>query len=355
MSADVGGEELLDLFARGSVPVSRSFQYSNVGYILAAQAVEHRTGKPWQDLVREKVLAPLGLTHTSTVSPTGPDVAERYAALGKGVFRLLPAKTSRSYNAAGGMSSTLTDLVSWLQVNMNDGQLGARQVFPARVMQELHSVQIRTASVFGGFRRIGYGLGWYVVNYDGELMIQCFGSHAGTRVHISFLPRRGIGVVVIANEGRDGVYLPDVIAHGLYDVLLDRGARAERQRRRFDEQHEWIRRVQDDRKDVKVDHQLPIPLGPEVAGSRFVGAYRDSLWGDVVVSLDQGGLLAQMGELRSYLNPVNSLTFTADLTPGGLPSIQTLEFKVDPAGTIQGFGVQLGRKPSTFERVGGRQ
>jgi len=41
-----------------------SFSYSNTNYLLAGVIIENLTGQPWYQVVREKVLEPLGLTHT---------------------------------------------------------------------------------------------------------------------------------------------------------------------------------------------------------------------------------------------------------------------------------------------------
>src|SRR6476619_5191810 len=37
------------------------FAYSNIGFIIAGAIAETRTGKTWEDLIREEVFAPLGI------------------------------------------------------------------------------------------------------------------------------------------------------------------------------------------------------------------------------------------------------------------------------------------------------
>lgn len=45
-------------------PVGTDFSYSNTNYLLAGRIIESITGMPWYFAVRERILLPLGLTHT---------------------------------------------------------------------------------------------------------------------------------------------------------------------------------------------------------------------------------------------------------------------------------------------------
>ena len=45
-------------------PVDTDWSYSNTNYLLAARIIENVTGQPWHQVVRQRLLDPLGLTHT---------------------------------------------------------------------------------------------------------------------------------------------------------------------------------------------------------------------------------------------------------------------------------------------------
>src|SRR5215831_127316 len=45
------------------------FAYSNLGYIIAGAIAEAHTGKSWEDLLREEVFTPLGITHAGFGPP----------------------------------------------------------------------------------------------------------------------------------------------------------------------------------------------------------------------------------------------------------------------------------------------
>src|SRR5256714_1081197 len=44
------------------IPPDTKYWYSNVGYVLAGAALEHLTGRAWEDLMRERLFQPLGIT-----------------------------------------------------------------------------------------------------------------------------------------------------------------------------------------------------------------------------------------------------------------------------------------------------
>jgi D-alanyl-D-alanine carboxypeptidase len=55
-----------------------SWSYSNTNYMLAGLVVEAVTGRAWQDEVRDRIVKPLGLTHT-VLPGTDPDVPAPHA------------------------------------------------------------------------------------------------------------------------------------------------------------------------------------------------------------------------------------------------------------------------------------
>ena len=52
------------------IPPDTKYWYSNVGYILAGAVLEHLTGRAWEDLMRERLFQPLGIS-TGGFGPPG--------------------------------------------------------------------------------------------------------------------------------------------------------------------------------------------------------------------------------------------------------------------------------------------
>lgn len=272
-------EQLFTLLERYSTPTPRQFSYDNLGYILTTYAVERAAGEPWMNVLNQRVLAPLSMTHT-TPKPC------------------VPTKTAMTMNrGAGGLCSSIGDMTQWLRVNMSDGMLDGKRVFPLAVMREVHAPQISLQRRFGRFDRYAYGLGWYHADYQGDVVIHHFGSYPGAWAHVSWMPDRNIGVVVLAN-----VYnpLPDAVALLAYDTLLGR-ATAQTQ---FDEDVKKIRDRLASTPQRLAD--LEKKIAAETADSdrtlgSYAGTYVDEAMGTMVVREEAGELHASIGDRSGRL------------------------------------------------------
>ncbi len=332
------GPELMALFSN-SEPVTRRFRYTNVGYVLAGVALEAATGADWRAAVRGRVLGPLGLLDTGfTLSVDEDPVAVPYASEAGSTRRLRP-KSDRVMHAAGGMVSTLPDMARWLRVVMDEGTIDGRTVFPPAVMRELVSSQVHLSGEpsvmerFSGFQRSAYGLGWYLGSYRGERLVQCSGSYAGYRAHLSFMPEQGVGVVVLQNEGKAGVFLPDFVAQEVYDRVLDGGPDETRQTARIETYLELIPAIRGEV--APTDLSRPLALSDDAATTVFEGIYDGGLFGRLHVESRDGGLLARLGELESFLEPAGERSFRVDFTPGMVEGAMTLTFGSTADGPSQ--------------------
>ena len=92
------------------LPVHFAFHYSNLAFALLGQIVEQLEGRPWGEVVVERILAPLGMKNTGLV----PDDDGR--ALGyqvhphTGVATLEPAFDQKAMAPLGGLWSTVADM-----------------------------------------------------------------------------------------------------------------------------------------------------------------------------------------------------------------------------------------------------
>jgi serine-type D-Ala-D-Ala carboxypeptidase len=78
-------EEVRTLLLGGDLLGARAGTYSDLGYMLWALAVEKATGRPLAELVRSRVLAPLGLSGIEVMPGERPDLAESRMGTGKEV------------------------------------------------------------------------------------------------------------------------------------------------------------------------------------------------------------------------------------------------------------------------------
>lgn len=195
-----------------------TFRYTNFGYNLATILFEARDGRDWRVLVRDEVLTPLGMADTtgwlSEARADGAVIAAGH--LGHpagGPVRSPLQKVDATMQSAGGLVSTAADMARWLEIQINDGVLDGHRVFSEGLVASTHQPLATNDATFGPYTRQSYGLGWQIGRYGDDVLIHHFGNFSGSRAHVSFMPARRIGVVVMVNE--------DVIAGGLADVVAN--------------------------------------------------------------------------------------------------------------------------------------
>lgn len=90
------------------------FHYSNLGYALLGEVVARRTGRPWRQVLQERLLWPLGMRHTSYLPR--PHAQPGWSVHHFTDIRSLEPLTDTGAMApAGQLWSTLGDLVLWGQ------------------------------------------------------------------------------------------------------------------------------------------------------------------------------------------------------------------------------------------------
>jgi CubicO group peptidase (beta-lactamase class C family) len=269
-SGDWTDAQLFSLLEHETKVTPRTFQYDNLGYILTSYAIERAAGELWPKVLRARVLDPLGMSNT-TNEPCNA------------------TKSARTMNrGAGGLCSTIGDMTRFLRVQLSDGMLDGKRIFPASVMREVHSPQINLKKKFGPVDRSAYALGWYHGEYEHDVLVHHFGSFPGAWAHISWMPERGIGVVVLSNAYNP---LADAVAYLAYDTLLGRADA----RKRFDDDVEKIRaRLAKRADDVAKLSKAMIPEGTYVndALGTFIVSKSGVKFGD-----REGPLLARGDQL----------------------------------------------------------
>ncbi len=233
--------------------------------------------------------------------------------------------------SAGGLLSTAQDLARWLGLQINHGELDGEQIFPRHVIAETHRVHAVTEDRFGRFGRSGYGLGWYIGEYDGQTILHHFGGFSGFRAHVSFMPGPGIGVAVLANEAGMGMRIADFIAGFAYDWWRSEAGTApeylDQQRQLVAGFEEQLARNDADRaRRAEREWTVSQDLGA------YMGTYVSPLIGTLRVNVDDGVLAAHLGNLHSLSTPFtepDSIRVIM-MPPGG----QVVQFELDVAGRV---------------------
>ncbi|HEU4334346.1 MAG TPA: serine hydrolase, partial [Candidatus Eisenbacteria bacterium] len=285
--------------AHGPASTGREFKYGNLGYNLAGFVLQAATGKGWKEIVETEVLRPIGMTRTTAwMSRATEDLASPYRLAGEGFVKMRRTKTDATMHAAGGHLSTAGDLARYLIVHLGRGRIDGREVVPAAAIAETHRMQsVQKAKVLD-YERYGWGLGWDLGTYEADTLVHRFGNFNGSFCHLSFMPSRGIGVVVLASEDRAGGMLATMVANSIYDRLLEKPGAEEKWARIAGEAPAQAaagrsRMAEDAKRRAARPQTTAHPL------RAYVGEYENADLGRIRWTLNGDRLRATMGALES--------------------------------------------------------
>jgi CubicO group peptidase (beta-lactamase class C family) len=193
---------LLDQAAQNH-PLEATWSYCNSGFVLAGRVIEKVTGGTWDAAIKERLIGPLGMTHTGTlpeeallhraavghVSENGSE-PERAPAWG------LP----RALGPAGLVNSTPADVLAFARMHLAGGVApdGTRILSESAVaaMAE-HQVDLPDKYTLGD----SWGLGWIRFGWDGRRLVGHDGNTLGQAAFLRVLPDEGLAVTLLTNGG----------------------------------------------------------------------------------------------------------------------------------------------------------
>lgn len=306
-SGEHNGTSLNAMVRELSVPSSEAvgdFKYTNVGYNIYSVYSDTHFDETWQSRLKKQVFRPAGMTSTSSRRSSlreDSQIAKPYSLMTR-IGRqqaLYLEKTDDTMHAAGGMFSTATDLGRFVIAQLNQGRIDGKQVFPADVISQSHQQQATTEKSYLDFDRDGYAWGWYTGKYKSQRMLHHFGGFAGAHAHISFIPEKSLGLVVINNEDFLSSRLTSIIADYIYGALLGDSTTQSRIDTRVSALKSRLSGLDSmlTKEQQKLVSRKWLLSKPE---SAYVGRYTHELLGEIVVSLnDEMRFDVSWGAMRS--------------------------------------------------------
>ena len=184
---------LADRLTGQDVPhgAGRRFHYSNLGYGALGELLARARGRPWEGVVRDEVLLPLGMRRT-TPRPTGR--AARGWAVHPWADVLLPEpeEDAGAMAAAGQLWATLEDLGRLAAFLLGDT---ADVLHPATLEEMASPAGVDSAAT--GWS--AYGLGLQVVRHGDRTLVGHGGSMPGFVASVFVDRDEDLGTVVLCN------------------------------------------------------------------------------------------------------------------------------------------------------------
>jgi len=211
-------------------PMRETFLYNNLMYAAAGNIIELKSGKTWEQFVRQKIFLPLDMnTTTYTISDMTqhPDhgVPFREKRDSFELYKIPYYEDTEGVAPAGAIISNIDELSHWLIALMNDGRYNGKQVLPANVLKATLQPAIGLPNTLGesqGFWELlnpAYGMGRQTAAYRGHLITYHGGDLPGFHSQVSFLPNDKIGVIVLVISDHSAP-LYNIVSYDVYERLL---------------------------------------------------------------------------------------------------------------------------------------
>ncbi|MGQ0647228.1 MAG: serine hydrolase [Gemmatimonadaceae bacterium] len=292
------------------------FGYQNIMFLGAGQAIAAAAGMSWDDVIMQRIFQPLGMTASSTSIRhlRGASNVASPHQYRTGGATVIPWRDIDNIAPAGSINSNVQDMARWMRFILAGGAVKGRTLLSARTLAELtapHIVAGGAADTLNPSRHFSlYALGIGVSDLHGVKILQHTGGIDGMLSFVAMVPEKRLGIVVLTNTtGHNNLYTS--LGNRVLDAFLGGPVRdwsaidlalTVRQEQRSAEQ----RRTQVARRIANTQPSRPL--------SEYAGTYRHEMYGDVVVSVENGALRVKFASTVEYtLEHFHYDTFTAGI------------------------------------------
>jgi CubicO group peptidase (beta-lactamase class C family) len=285
-------------FLEPSWSLRSTFGYQNIMYIAAGEVAAHVTGKSWDDVIRDRIFQPLGMTSSLTsIVPLAklPNVATPHAEL-EDTVRAIPYKNIDNVAAAGSINSHVIDMANWLRLQLGNGKFEGKPLMSTSTATEMHTPQtiIRLEGIWGlahpESNFLSYGLGWFLADYKGRKLVHHGGNIDGMTALVAMLPEENTGVVILTNM--DGSFMTYALMYRLFDGFL--GAEPKDWSGEFRKAIEGLEGAAEEAEKKQIEQRAK-NTKPSLALKDYAGTYTDSMYGDAKVALEGNRLVLSYG------------------------------------------------------------
>ena len=184
------------------------FNYSNSAYSLLGYLIEKITKKPYEQVVRERIFQPLGMTHSGFDFTNLRDIhkTKGYAFLSGSKAVPVPIVDSTISFSAGGIYSTVEDLYKW------ERAIGFNIILKPESWKKVFTPHLNK-----------YGYGWVIDSVYGKLFMSHSGITLGFTSDLIRFPKDELTVIILDNASshfteRIAQDLAAIVYHQPYDL-----------------------------------------------------------------------------------------------------------------------------------------
>jgi CubicO group peptidase (beta-lactamase class C family) len=202
-----------------------TFQYQNIMYMTAGYLAGQIKETTWEALLKDRIIEPLKMEST-TVSLPGMQASRDYAMpyradVDNEELVEMKFRNIEQIGPAGSINSNVVDMLKWVQLHLNNGKVGKREILSKAQMKKMHQSHMTTGRGPGksGFGETNYALGWMTTAYKGHTVLQHGGNIDGFTAMMHLLPQDDLGVVILANK--NAASINSILALYATELFLD--------------------------------------------------------------------------------------------------------------------------------------
>lgn len=332
-TGDHNHQLLMDLVAASELNEAGygNFSYTNSGYNIYGLIIQEVVGKPWQDCLEERIFQPLKMDRTtayiSKAEKNNWPMAVPYVGWTPDqIESVYLRKKDNTMQSAGGLITTAEDMATWLKVQIQQGKLGKKQIFPLDVITQAQSPIANGSLRSPVFDGQSYGYGWSIGQYKEQKVLWHGGGFPGALTLMTFLPEAEIGVAVMVNDGLAGNRLNSLFTNFALDWWLEEDGVEEKYQKRATEFVEEVRKVGQrvlQGKAERANREWQLSYG----FPHYSGEYHNELYGTIRIEGSEDQIKVHFGNLYCVGTPYTKPnTVRIELVPG---SGEVLEFMLE--------------------------
>lgn len=344
---DVTREQVLAAvrFIRPATSFRSAYAYNNLMFVVAGQIVAAVSGKPWEDFIRERIFAPLGMkdsTITSVNFRAGDNVASPHSRGWRLEGKLAPIPPTRddTWAAAAGIKSNVSEMTKWVTTQLNRGQIeGGKRLFSETASNEMWSPQTIVpnraragplAATKANF--VAYGFGWNLRDYRGHKIVSHTGGLTGMVTTVMMVPDEKLGLIVLTNQEEGGAF--SSIAYHILDHYL--GIPPMDWIEAYNEQRKTSLQRANDTEKKQADARNRTST-PSLELAKYAGEYVDAWYGKAAIAMEDGKLVLRMTHTPAMVADLSHWqydTFKAVFRDSTIPDVFAT-FSLTPNGAIE--------------------
>ncbi|HEX8338113.1 MAG TPA: serine hydrolase, partial [Pyrinomonadaceae bacterium] len=288
------------------------YGYQNIMFLAAGEIVPAVTGKSFDDYVRERFLAPLGMTRTVTTYKqllSSQNVAAPHNET-DGRVKVVKYSNVDSAGGAAVINSTAAEMAEWVRLQLGRGTYGGKRFFSADRSREMWTPHTIVSGVSESAEKFNptvhfnlYGLGWALSDYRGRKVVTHSGGLDGMTSRVALLPEENLGVVILTNSETP---LQAFLYYKVFDVFTGAPQR--------DWSADYMARARPAREreeaEAKKTEEARVPdTKPSLPLSAYAGTYGGQMYGDARVTQEQGRLVVRLAPSPAYVGDLEHWHF----------------------------------------------